>query len=51
MTATAWLFVATVAAIVAAGVVLERWQRRIDEAERRRSEHRARYLDEIRRQP
>ena len=41
MTATAWLFLAVVAGIVAAGVVLERWQRRIDEAERRRYEDRS----------
>ena len=48
---SAWWFLAAVVGIVALGVVLERYERRMKEADRCRRHEHARYMDEVRRQP
>ena len=48
---SAWWFLAAVVGIVALGVALERYERRVKEAERQRREDDARYMNEVRRQP
>jgi hypothetical protein len=48
---SAWWFLAAVVGIVALGVVLERYERRVKEAERRRRHEHGRYMVEVRRQP